>query len=171
MVKQNIEKKTMELKTAHGTLIVQAFDNPDYPAFNIDFKLDGHENEPAVPVAIVEDAKDEHATDETNGHAVVVRVYGDCNDEEYTDRVDIPIDDIKEYIEGPKLICPVCHKSNTIHKWNKCSAEVFGHPLQPLTPEDIDDDHGISGYIGNYKFSCPECKAVVAAHELREEVG
>lgn len=99
MVKFDIEKKTMEIKTAHGTLVVTAFDNPDYPGVDIDFKLDGHENEPAVPVAIVEDVKDEHTTDETNGEAVVVRVYGDCNDDEYTDRVDIPIEDIKKSYE------------------------------------------------------------------------
>ena len=86
----------MELKTAHGTLIVTAFDNPDYPAFNIDFKLDGHEDEPAVPIAMIEDAAEHTTTSETNGHAVVVRVYGDCNDDEYTNRVDIPIADIKK---------------------------------------------------------------------------
>ena len=99
MVKFDIEKKTMEIKTAHGTLVVIAFDNPDYPGVNVDFRLDGHENEPAVPITMIEDVAKKHTTPETNGHAVVIRTYGDCNDDEYTDRVDIPIEDIKKFYE------------------------------------------------------------------------
>jgi len=99
MVKINVEKQTMEIKTAHGTLVVTAFDNPDYPGVNVDFKLAGHENEPVVPITMVEDVVEEHATSETNGHAVVVRTYGNCNIDEYTDRVDIPIKDIKKFYE------------------------------------------------------------------------
>jgi hypothetical protein len=99
MVKFDIEKKTMEIKTAHGTLVVTAFDDPDYPGVNVDFKLAGHENEPAVPITMVEDAAEEHTTSETNGHAVVVRTYGDCDADEYTDRTDILIKDIKKVYE------------------------------------------------------------------------
>lgn len=40
MVKQNIEKKTMELKTALGSLIVTAFDDREVPALIIDFRPD-----------------------------------------------------------------------------------------------------------------------------------
>lgn len=102
MTKINVEKKTMELKTAHGTLIVQAFDDPDYPALNIDFRPDGHEDEPAVPICMVEDAAEYVASSETNGKAVVTRVYGDCNDDGYTHRIDIPIDEIKKFVEENK---------------------------------------------------------------------
>jgi len=99
MVKINVEKQTMEIKTAHGTLIVTAFDNPDYPSVYVDFKLTGHENEPAISITMVEDAAEEHTTPETNGHAVVVRTYGNCNIDEYTNRVDIPIEGIKKFYE------------------------------------------------------------------------
>lgn len=99
MVKFDIEKKTMEIKTAHGVLVVTAFDNPDYPGVNVDFKLDGHENEPVVPITMVEDVQEEQTTSETNGHAVVVRTWGNCSIEDYTDRVDIPIKDIKKSYE------------------------------------------------------------------------
>lgn len=99
MVKINVEKQTMEIKTAHGTLVVTAFDNPDYPGVYVDFKLAGHENEPAISITMIEDVAEEHTTPETNGHAVVVRTYGDCNIDEYTDRVDISIDDIERFYE------------------------------------------------------------------------
>lgn len=99
MVKINVEKQTMEIKTAHGTLVVTAFDNPDYPGVFVDFKLAGHENEPAVSITMIEDVAEEHTTPETNGHAVVVRTYGNCNIDEYTDRVDIPIKDIENSYE------------------------------------------------------------------------
>ena len=99
MVKFDIEKKTMEIKTAHGVLVVTAFDNPDYPGIFVDFKLAGHEDEPPVPITMVEDVPEEHTTPETNGHAVVVRTYGNCNIDEYTNRVDIPIEGIKKFYE------------------------------------------------------------------------
>ena len=99
MAKFDIEKQTMEIKTAHGTLVVTAFDNPDYPGVNVDYKLAGHEYEPAVPIAMVEDVQEEHATSETNGHAVVVRTYGNCNIDDYTDRVDVSIEDIKRFYD------------------------------------------------------------------------
>lgn len=99
MVKINVEKQTMEIKTAHGTLVVTAFDDPDYPGVNVDFKLAGHENEPVVPITMIEDAAEEHTTPETNGHAVVVRTYGNCNVDDYTDRVDISIENIKRFYE------------------------------------------------------------------------
>lgn len=99
MVKIDVEKQTMEIKTAHGTLVVTAFDNPDYPGVNVDFKLAGHEYEGLVPITLVEDVPEENATSETNGHAVVVRTYGNCSIDEYTDRVDIPIEDIKKSYE------------------------------------------------------------------------
>lgn len=99
MVKINVEKQTMEIKTAHGTLVVTAFDNPDYPGVYVDFKLAGHENEPAIPITMIEDVAEEYATSETNGHAVVVRTYGNCSIDEYTDRVDVPIEDIKRSYE------------------------------------------------------------------------
>ena len=99
MVKINVEKKIMEIKTAHGTLVVVAFDNPDYPGVNVDFRLAGHENEPAVPIVMIEDVAEKHTTSETNGCAVVVRTYGDCNADEYTDRTDISIKDIEKFYE------------------------------------------------------------------------
>lgn len=99
MVKINVEKQTMEIKTVHGTLVVTAFDDPDYPGVNVDFKLAGHEDEPPVPITMVEDVAEEHSTSETNGCAVVVRAYGDCNIDEYTDRVDVSIEDIKKFYE------------------------------------------------------------------------
>jgi len=99
MVKINVEKQTMEIKTAHGTLVVTAFDNPDYPGVYVDFKLAGHENEPAISITMVEDVAEEHTTPETNGHAVVVRTYGNCNIDEYTDRTDISIKDIERFYE------------------------------------------------------------------------
>lgn len=99
MVKINVEKQTMEIKTAHGTIVVTAFDDPDYPGVNVDFKLAGHENEPAVPITMIEDVAEEHTTPETNGHAVVVRTYGNCNVDDYTDRTDISIEDIKRFYE------------------------------------------------------------------------
>ena len=99
MVKINAEKQTMEIKTAHGTLVVTAFDNPDYPGVNVDFKLAGHENEPVIPITMVEDVQEEFSSSETNGHAVVVRTYGNCNIDEYTNRVDIPIEGIKQFYE------------------------------------------------------------------------
>ena len=99
MVEFDIENKTMEIKTAHGTLVVTAFDNPDYPGVNVDFKLAGHENEPVVPITMVEDVAEDHTTPETNGHAVVVRTYGNCNIDDYTDRVDISLEDIKKFYE------------------------------------------------------------------------
>ena len=99
MVKINVEKQTMEIKAAHGTLVVTAFDSPDYPGVNVDFKLAGHENEPSVPITMVEDVAEEHSTSETNGHAVVVRTYGNCNIDDYTDRVDISLEDIKKFYE------------------------------------------------------------------------
>lgn len=102
MVKINVEKQTMEIKTAHGTLIVTAFDNPDYPGVYVDFKLTGHENEPAISITMIEDVAEEHTTPETNGHAVVVRTYGNCNIDEYTDRTDISIEDIKRLYEEEK---------------------------------------------------------------------
>lgn len=97
MVKFDIEKKTMKIKTTHGTLVVTAFDDPDYPGVNVDFKLAGHENEPAVPITMVEDATPGSYINPSN--AVVVRTYGDCNDDEYTDRTEIPIEDIKRFYE------------------------------------------------------------------------
>lgn len=97
MVKINVEKQTMEIKTAHGTLVVTAFDNPDYPGVYVDFKLAGHENEPVIPITMVEDVAEKYATSETNGHAVVVRTYGNCDIDEYTNRVDIPIEGIKKF--------------------------------------------------------------------------
>jgi len=99
MVKIDTEKQTMEIKTAHGTLIVTAFDNSDYPGVFVDFKLAGHEDEPPVPITMVEDVAEEHATPETNGHAVVVRTYGNCNVDYYTDRADIPIKDIEQFYQ------------------------------------------------------------------------
>ncbi len=99
MFKINVEKQTMEIETAHGTLVVTAFDDPDYPGVNVDFKLAGHENEPAIPITMVEDVAEEHTTSETNGHAVVVRTYGNCNIDDYTNRVDIPIEGIKRFYE------------------------------------------------------------------------
>ena len=95
MVKINVEKEIMEIKTAHGTLVVTAFDDPDYPGVNVDFKLAGYENEPSIPIAMIEDVQEEYSTSETNGHAVVVRAYGNCNIYDYTDRVDISIEDIE----------------------------------------------------------------------------
>ena len=97
MVKFDTEKQTMEIKTAHGTLVVTAFDNPDYPGVYVDFKLAGHEDEPAVPITMIEDVAEEYTTPETNGHAVVVRTYGNCNIDDYTDRIDVPIKDIEQF--------------------------------------------------------------------------
>lgn len=54
MVKQNIEKKTMELKTAIGSLIVTAFDDREIPALIIDFRPDGCKNKKASNIALVE---------------------------------------------------------------------------------------------------------------------
>lgn len=54
MVKQNIEKKTMELKTAIGSLIVTAADDRKIPALIIDFRPDGCENKTASNLAIIE---------------------------------------------------------------------------------------------------------------------
>ena len=96
MVKFDIEKKTMEIKTAHGALVVTAFDDPDYPGVNVDFKLDGHEKHP-LSIAMIEDAVPSNYINPSD--AVVVRVYGDCNDDEYTDRTEIPIEDIKRFYE------------------------------------------------------------------------
>lgn len=96
MVNQNNEKKSMELKTAHGILEVKAFDNPTYPAFDIGFKLNGHENEPAIPLVIVEDAAGNAITEK---NAVVIRIYGNCNADEYTDKADIPVKDIEKFYE------------------------------------------------------------------------
>lgn len=115
MVKFNIEEKIMEIKTAHGTLIVSAFDDPDYPGVGVDFKLDGHENEPGVPITIIEDVKEEHTTSETNGHAVVVRTYGNCNIDDYTDRTDISIEDIKKFYK----------------EWNDMQKEFVGLDITP----------------------------------------
>ena len=97
MVKIDVEKQTMEIKTAHGTLVVAAFDNPDYPGVYVDFKLAGHES--VIPITMVEDVAEEYSTSKTNGHAVVVRTYSDCNDDEHTDRTDISIEDIKRLYE------------------------------------------------------------------------
>ena len=99
MVKFDIEKQTMKIKTAHGILVVTAFDNSDYPGVFVDFKLAGHEDEPPIPITMVEDAAEEYATSETNGRAVVVRTYGNCNVDYYTDRVDVSIEDIKRFYE------------------------------------------------------------------------
>lgn len=102
MTRINVEKQTMEIKTAHGTLIVQAFDDKYYPGLNIDFRLDGHENEPALPICMIEDAAECAESYETNGKAVVTRVYRNCNDDEYTHRIDIPIEEIKEFLKENK---------------------------------------------------------------------
>ena len=99
MVKFDTEKQTMEIKTAHGTLVVIASYDPDYPGVYVDFKLAGHENEPTVPITMIEDVAEEYTTPETNGHAVVVRTYGNCNIDEYTDRVDISLEDIRKFYE------------------------------------------------------------------------
>ncbi len=99
MVKINVEKQNMEIKTAHGTLVVTASRDPGYPGVFVDYKLDGHEDEPTVPITMVEDVAEEHTTSETNGHAVVVRTYGNCNIDDYTDRVDVSIKDIKKFYE------------------------------------------------------------------------
>ena len=95
-IKVNKETGAVELKTAHGILILEPFADEDYPAFNINFKLDGHEDDPVVPICMVEDAcPADGATSETPNNAVVVRVYGDCDSDEYTHRVDIPMSEIE----------------------------------------------------------------------------
>ena len=93
------DKDKLEFETTHGTLVLNVFQNESYPAFNIDFKLRGHEKEPAIPVCMIEDAALSAASSETNGKAIVVRVYGDLNDDEYTHRIDIPIADIEKAYE------------------------------------------------------------------------
>ena len=96
MVKFNVEEKTVELKTSHGTMIVRVDDNPGYEGFVVDYKLKGHEEEPALPIVIVEDAAEEYHSEETNGFGVAVRVYDSLNDDKYDTRVDIPLERIKK---------------------------------------------------------------------------
>lgn len=85
------------LKTNHGKLIADIFDDSDYPAINVDFIPEGKDI--PISIAMIEDASPESATSETNGEAVVVRVWGNPRQEDYTERVDIPIKDIVQTIE------------------------------------------------------------------------
>ena len=91
MINYNSEEHEMRLTTAHGVLVVTAIDDPDYPGVSIAFQVEGHENDYATPIALIEDCDESVSSSETRGDAVVVRIYSDCELEGYTDRVDIPL--------------------------------------------------------------------------------
>jgi hypothetical protein len=162
-VKFNEKSNKVELRTNHGILVLTIFDHEDYPSFDIDFKLKGHEAEPAVPICMVEDASEKVSSDETNGKAVVVRVYGNCCDDEYTDRVDIPIKDIKELYEKDEIVvCPECEMASSIWAWNKTTRDCYGDEgtgIEPMTEEDFDEKDGqLLGQPARCLYKCPKCR-------------
>jgi hypothetical protein len=162
-VKFDKKSNKVELKTNHGTLVLDVFDNEDYPAFNIDFKLKGHEAEPAVPICMVEDASVKVSSDETNGEAVVVRVWGNPCQEDYTERVDVPIKDIKRFYEEDEMVvCPECEMASSIWAWNKATRDCYGDEgtgIVPMTEEDFDKEDGqLLGPPAHSLFKCPKCR-------------
>ena len=158
MKELKVDSKTgvVELETAHGTLILQPFNDCDYPGFDIDFKLKGHEDEPAVPIAMVEDA----SPAVTPGDAVVVRIYGNVNDDEYTDRVDIPIKEIRDAYDELTATCPNCGRASTLMAWNRITKECYGDEftgIVEISDEDFTDDGRLSGDPVDHLYKCPKC--------------
>lgn len=162
-VKFDEKNNKIELKTNHGILILNVFDDEDYPSFDIDFKPFGHETEPAIPVCTVEDASARVSSDETNGKAVVVRVWGDPCREDYTNRVDIPIKDIVRFCEEyEEVVCPECGMASPIWAWNRATRDFYGDEgvgIEPISEKDFDEKDGqLLGPPAHSLFKCPKCR-------------
>ena len=152
------ETGTVKMKTNHGILIMDPFDVPDYPGFSIDFKLKGRENEPAIPVCMVEDARPDDPSEETPDNAVVVRIWGDVNQEDYTERVDIPIGDIeRSYGYKEIFVCPKCGKGSSEWAWNHATAECYGDELTGIVPLKHNAVYKITGKSARSLYKCPKC--------------
>ena len=93
-------KNKMEIKTAHGMLIVYEAANPDYPGVYIDFKPAGRDDLISIPIAMVEDAPTKSKSPETPDDAVVVRVWDDPWREDYVSRSDIQVSEIIKALES-----------------------------------------------------------------------
>lgn len=89
----------VEVKTAHGKLVIYESD-PGYPGVYIDYIPDGIEL--GISVAHIEDIPKDSETPESISDVVTVRVWGGPWNEDYTNRVNIPIKDIEEALEHDK---------------------------------------------------------------------
>lgn len=91
---------TVVIKTANGKLMIYESD-PSYPGVYIDYILDGMDG-PGIPIAHIEDIPKGSETPESIPDVVTVRVWSDPWNEDYTNRVNIPIKDFKEALEHDK---------------------------------------------------------------------
>ena len=73
----------LRVETPFGTLIAYASVDPDYPGIYIDMQRDGMDGD--MGVALVEYTETE-ADIENSGH-LITRVWGDGQDQDYTERV------------------------------------------------------------------------------------
>lgn len=72
----------IEVKTSLGTIVVTPSIDPENPGVYIDLAREGH---PPMSLALVEATCDE--ADQEGKCKMITRVWGDAEDEDYTDRV------------------------------------------------------------------------------------
>ena len=82
-----------EIPVADGVLIVESDYDADYPGMFVSFRPKGSIHE--YQVVNIENVPSNSATSETPAKTVIVRVWGDTNNDDYTSRVDIPVADFQ----------------------------------------------------------------------------
>jgi len=117
---------TIEVKAGHGIIIAEAFDNKDYPAIDINYRL--KDTDISIPIVKVEDCPEMQSggVDKTND-SVVVYVYGDPEQEDFTHRIDIPISSIKKSYEEME----VYDNSNVLDEQAKSDLMDYYDNLDP----------------------------------------
>ena len=84
--------KKFEVPVADGVLVIEAEYDADYPGIFVSFRPNGKTEE--YQVANIENVPESSATPETPAKTVIVRVWGDPKNEDYTTRVNIPVNEL-----------------------------------------------------------------------------